>query len=488
MCGVFSPALQITTIIIIPVEMSLTYSSDGDDDNETFGGEESPLLRARESDLEKLVDLDVGYKRPSWWQRRNKICQRLTNRGCCLWTLTVFLAAILIVGIPLFVLFVVPTAIRRTIDAAPPIKLHTIDVKRFYAENKSVGIWLQADLPLKGIIDADFSAAEFDVSLIPPGAKNYHLGGTPLGQFSMQPFKQTKSSGVHLDFFTLYHDINQENVKNVLRMALEYLKNQLSNDIFGVNRAKETVWRLHLDGRPDVSIFGWLFHRVRVFYNIMLDFGAKKLASGLRPKLESCRLGNDEENTMPCSDFDFPVGLISMMNMSSDIYHQSEFSVDVLDSLVRKNDDDDDDGDGDGSIIALLNVSFVNPTSLAFDFGALNSTLYHVLDEKSKKEEELLKIVIPQMKITKTLERQALAVKVIVSNAFYAMSFINKWKNDKLPSKILRMPGNSFEIGYSHDASNNLVSQSPIQRIEWLENVLRDFEFTFNLPNFPLKK
>lgn len=424
----------------------------------------------------------AGYpKHENWWYRRNCCCSGVTNRTFVLRVLFFWLFGSIALGFPLLVYVIIPWGIRHSIELSPPIEIKTIDIQKVYATNESMGIWFNAKVPMKGRLSSEFSAAKYSVSILRPGERNSDIG-MQLGYFDMQSFIQDKDLGVILNFFTLYSQPNYDNLRKGIKMAMKYIESLLKDeDDIGISRAKESEWRIHLDGSPDVYMLNWHFRKVRVFYNIMMNFDSKKIAGRLTPKLEKCMIGNEEDNMIECSEFGIPIGSKLSQYTPKFMLNQSSS---ILGGESLKIMDNDDPADNPDSLKIVLTASFVNPTPFAVNFGSMNTTVYYELEDG--KYQDIAKVVIPQLSFKMGSSRQNLSVTVIIYDISAAGTFIDTWKSSQVPPELI-MPGKALTIGNDHHHVNSRddPQEGSHTRVKWLEQVFSEFDLRVKLPKFP---
>ena len=63
-------------------------------------------------------------------------------------------------------------------------------------------------------------------------------------------------------------------------------------------------WRVHLDGRINLKMFGVLFKDVWIYYNVPFSANLTRYQENLNYKTESCvaRDASDPTETIPCED------------------------------------------------------------------------------------------------------------------------------------------------------------------------------------------
>jgi hypothetical protein len=125
--------------------------------------------------------------------------------------------------------------------------------------------------------------------------------------------------------------------------------------------------------------------------------------------------------------------------------------------LYRRSDNDtgdnDEDDENDVDLQSIIEVSFSNPSVLAFDFGRLNMTLNHRLPN-AEASTPFVNVSIPSFRLQPGTERQVIKMVAAPLNSLMALSLMTRWmKGEDVGSFLVSGQDFRFE-GY--DSSSNV--------------------------------
>ena len=443
------------------------------------------MLVDSDDESETLPLINAKREKKNWWQRPNKYFASISNKTCVRRSFCISCVIGTPIMLVLVIFVIIPFAIRQSMESAPPAYVNIIDIQKMYYHNQSAGVWFQADINMRAP-PTYFEPCTFDVLLMEPHQKK---NGLYVSKMDLGAFSTSLSKDVDLNFHTVSHDFDIDNIRKTFKRVAEHLTRSFTggreffdredenrddekdgygdedvdNEIVGINRVRTDVWRMRMiSSNVNADMFGLQLKNLHLNYDIPIQVDPKNFLANFKPAKQRCEIVTDGERE------DCETALPTMLTRLS-----KATSLD----------------DEDLSSIEV-DISIGNPTVFGLNIGHMEVDISYIDEEGNRME--FITSTMPNFVVKQTGRRTDIrqtlgsVIKFTSGESLTALIAIQKtWssgKNAIVEVSDIRFFGYPDDVPESGGNSSSVDVKTAGKRLHWLEDALRDFNVKVALP------